>query len=471
MSRVRAVSDLVFAAVDGGVSRVEEVHAAIARRPFAAVRRAGVPAEPVRALHDGVTALVYATIRAAGAVAGAVSGAVLEAVDAAAERAAEPGAPWAAHALGALGGVIGDRLERERSALGLRMELRQGDHAVALEPEALAAAFPDATGRIALFVHGLCATEHAWRFYEHEPYGERLRGDLGYTPLYVRYNSGLHVSENGRRLADLLDAVVAAWPAAVEEVALVGHSMGGLVARSACHYGHGAGQRWVPALRHVVCLGSPHLGAPLEKVANAGAWALGVFPETRPFARVLNGRSAGIKDLRFGYVLDDEWRDADPDALLANARRELSLLESAAYHFVSATIMRDPRHPVARLVGDTLVRVPSASGHPAWRRSTRAIGSVSHLRLLNHPAVYAQLRDWLSQPPSGRRLPVGPVAPVAPVGPVGPTGPGGPASPSPAGPVGPTGPGRPSAPVAPGGPATPAGPAAPAGPVGPPAIP
>jgi PGAP1-like protein len=392
MGVLAAASELAFTAFDGAVSGIEEVHAAVARRPFAVVAHAGIPVSPVRGVHDGVSALVYAGIRATGALVGAVAGAVLDGLDV---RAGED-SRWAEHARGALSGAIGDRLERDGNALGVHMELRHRDGALAPDPAALRTAHPDATDRIALFVHGLCATEHGWGFYEHEPYGRRLRADLGYTPLYVRYNSGLHVSENGRRLAELLDAVVAAWPVEVREVALVGHSMGGLVARSAGHYGHAAGTRWLPVLRHVVCLGSPHLGAPLEKLANAGAWTLGLFPETRPIARALNRRSAGIKDLRFGYVLDDEWRDADPDALLTNARREPALLDAVAYHFVFATITRDPRHPVARLIGDTLVRVTSASGHAAWRRSTHAIAPASHLRLLNHPAVYEQLREWLA---------------------------------------------------------------------------
>jgi len=392
MGVLAAASELAFTAFDGAVSGIEEVHAAVARRPFAAVAHAGIPVSRVRGVHDGVSALVYAGIRATGALVGAVAGAVLDRLDAPAGE----GSRWATHARGALSGAIGDRLEHDGNALGVCMELRHRDGVVTPDPATLAAAYPDASDRIVLFVHGLCATEHGWSFYEDAPYGERLRADLGCTPLYVRYNSGLHVSENGRRLAALLDAVVAAWPGEVREVSLVGHSMGGLVARSAAHYGHAAHARWLPVLRHVVCLGSPHLGAPLEKLANAGAWTLGLFPETRPISRALNRRSAGIKDLRFGYVLDDEWRAADPDALLANARREPALLDAVAYHFVSATITRDPRHPVGRLIGDTLVRVGSAAGHAAWRRSMHAIAPASHLRLLNHPAVYAQLREWLA---------------------------------------------------------------------------
>jgi pimeloyl-ACP methyl ester carboxylesterase len=189
----------------------------------------------------------------------------------------------------------------------------------------------------------------------------------------------------------------------VEEIALVGHSMGGLVVRSACHTGRRRAAGWVDAVRHVVCLGTPHLGAPLEKFGNLAGWALGGLDVTRPLARLVNGRSAGIKDLRFGYLVEEDWRGRDPDALLADNRHDIPFLDSATHYFVAATLTRSPHHPVALLLGDTLVRFPSASGRgtPRARRIPfrdahgRHVGAMSHMRLLNHPAVYAQLRAWV----------------------------------------------------------------------------
>src|SRR5204862_448640 len=183
-------------------------------------------------------------------------------------------------ALGALNGAVGDRLAESGNPLALDMTLRGGGY----------------SPQIAVFVHGLCETDDAWALFGDRPYEARLEEDLGYTPLYLRYNTGLHISDNGRRLAALLEETVESWPVPVEEIVLVGHSMGGLVARSACHYGGD----WTQRVRHVFCLGSPHLGAPLEKAANLAAYALARLPETRPLAKVVNGRSVGIKDLRFG---------------------------------------------------------------------------------------------------------------------------------------------------------------------------
>src|SRR5262249_52161113 len=148
-----------------------------------------------------------------------------------------------------------------------------------------------------------------------EPYGARLRSDLGFTAVDIRYNTGRHVSENGRSLAGKLEALVAAWPVEVEQLALVGHSMGGLVARSACHLAAERGDVWVGRVRHVVSLGTLHMGVPLEEAVHVVAHGLSAVPETRTFGAFLRRRSAGIRDLRRGSLVDEDWRDCDPDAL------------------------------------------------------------------------------------------------------------------------------------------------------------
>jgi hypothetical protein len=178
--------------------------------------------------------------------------------------------------------------------------------------------------------------------------------------------------------------------------------MGGLVARSGCHYGRQAGLAWSRLVRHVVFLGSPHLGAPLEKVANVGAWMLGLSDVTRPFADALNARSAGIKDLRFGSLRDEDWQGADLDALLVDRTGDVPFLDGAAHYFVAATVTSDPAHPLGFAIGDLLVREPSAAARGRIRRVRfplehgRHFGPMNHFELLNHPDVYDQMRRWLA---------------------------------------------------------------------------
>ncbi len=195
-----------------------------------------------------------------------------------------------------------------------------------------------------------------------------------------------------------------------EEIALVGHSMGGLVARSAAHYAREHDETWVGLLRHVACIGSPHLGAPLEKAVNLLTGFLRKVDAAGADvpADLLNARSSGIKDLRHGYTLDEEWTGKDPDAVFADARRNVPLVDGVGYYFVAATISRDPEHPVGELLGDLLVRLPSASGHapePAHRipfRGGAFVPGMNHVHLANHPDVYAALRGLLGAQPARR---------------------------------------------------------------------
>jgi pimeloyl-ACP methyl ester carboxylesterase len=369
-SEVRATGELAGAAVGGGAKFIKEAHLGIASRPFGAL---GMLGAPVRVVHDRVSSAAYDLVYKALA---AGPRALVRLTPGNGIPAA--GTLRGSLALGALNGAVGDRLAASGNPLALDMTLRgEGD-----------------SPRIAVFVHGLCETDDAWALFGRRPYGARLQEELGYTPLYLRYNTGLHISDNGRRLAQLIEETVESWPVPVEEIALFGHSMGGLVARSACHYGGD----WTQLVRHVFCLGSPHLGAPLEKAANAASYALTRLPETRAVAKLVNGRSVGIKDLRFGSCAEEDWCDCDPDEFMRDRCSEMPFLECATYYFVGATLGRKPNS----LVGDLLVRYPSASGSGRKRRipfevdNGMHLGGANHFQLLNHPAVYDQIVRWLA---------------------------------------------------------------------------
>ncbi len=393
----QALGELAGKAIAGTASRTQELHEAIFERA------SGSAGPRTKAIHGAVATTVYAGLRGLARGFGQVAGAGLAIAKADdSQRLAD--SPAGGLALGALGGMHGDLLARDGSGLAIEMTLRRDSRDVALDAGGLSAAFPDASSRLAVFVHGLCETDEMWWLFGDKAnhYGVRLQRELGFTPLYVRYNSGLRISDNGQRLARLLAEIVAAWPLAVEQIVLVGHSMGGLVVRSACHYGEQAGLGWVSAVGHVFCLASPHLGAPLEKAANVTGWALGRLPETRPLARVINGRSDGIKDLRFGYLVDEDWQDRDPDALLENNRHHIPFLPTASYYYVGATLSSNPRHPLGYLVGDLLVRFPSSSGQSGKGHSIpfevdhgHHAAGLNHFNVLNDPDVYAQIHAWL----------------------------------------------------------------------------
>jgi hypothetical protein len=408
-AEVRAAGRLAGDVLAGGVGVVHDVHRAIASRSFAAV---GPVARPIQRLHDAIAGAVYGAVRIAHAAVPHV-GAAIAAAALPAEARSLSNTPRGDAALAALNGLWGDRICHRHPALALPMSVRAGGptqaHDVPLTPEDLHASFPVASSRIAVFVHGLCETDRWWWMSSHKHYGDadtshgsRLHRELGYTPVYLRYNTGHRVSDNGRGLAALMCELVEHWPTDVDEIVMIGHSMGGLVVRSACHYGHTGGHTWTSAMRHVVCLGSPHLGAPLERGANAAAWLLARVPETMPAARLLNLRSVGVKDLRFGAVVEEDWLGVDPDELLRDRCVDVPFLDHARYHFIGATVTTSSDNPVGAAVGDLLVPFSSAVGRGRRRRVPfaaehgRHLGPLHHFDLLNHPAVYQQLRTWLT---------------------------------------------------------------------------
>ena len=410
---IEAIGEVAAEALAAGGTLVSDMHEGIAGRPF---RILGPMAAPVRIAHDGISRAVHAGVRTAlrALPQGGAHALALRAGDEAPPVGTRtPGALVVA----ALNGVYGNHLATRGNALALDMEVRRHGAPVPITPDGLAAAFPDATSRIVVFVHGLCETDEAWRLLplrgagpDRRPYGERLQDELGFTPIPLRYNTGLHISENGRGLARTLEALVLGWPAPVSELVLVGHSMGGLVARSACHYGEAGDHRWTAAVRHVFCLGSPHLGADLEKGANVLAWGLARLPETRGLARVLNARSVGIKDLRRGTLVEGDWAEQDLDARAPGRHTHVPLHDGARHFVVLATLSRDPAGRVADLLGDLLVPPRSASGDTGDDDRlafppdhVHRLGGMNHLDLLNHPRVYEQIRRWLVTRPEGPR--------------------------------------------------------------------
>jgi pimeloyl-ACP methyl ester carboxylesterase len=285
----------------------------------------------------------------------------------------------------AVNGLIGDRLLRERPQLAIPLALRLDGGDVEPEPATLAAAYPEATGRLVVFLHGLCENESYWRFHRDRTgttYAEALAA-RGWTPLMLRANTGLSLRENGAALTALLQRVVEAWPVPVTRIALVGHSLGGLVMRAAGAVASEVEEPWTGRVSDVITLGTPHLGAPIAWGIGHGSRGLSRLKETAAFGRILDLRSQGVHDLVAGLA-----EDVPP-------------LPHARYHLVSATLTRSERHPVGHVVGDLLVRPPSAYGRAGGRTlfpgaDVLHVGRTDHFGLLNHPEVHAAMQRWLA---------------------------------------------------------------------------
>ena len=252
--------------------------------------------------------------------------------------------------------------------------------------------------KLLVLVHGSSMRDRQWLQAGHA-HGAALARDLGYTPVYLNYNSGLHVSTNGRAFAAQLERLVASWPVAIDELVLVGHSMGGLVARSACHAG--ADHAWRSHLRALIMIGTPHHGAPLERGGNWIDVLLGVSRYSAPLVRLGMIRSAGVTDLRYGNVLDEHWQGRDRFEYRADDRTPLPLPEGVRCYAIAGSLS-----PAAgdRVRSDGLVPVASALGihaRPelalAFPEAHRLVAyGTGHVRLLGSATVYDALRTWLA---------------------------------------------------------------------------
>ncbi len=362
----------------------------------------------------GVTGLVYGGIKGIARVAGGtVNAALAKAGPLITERFGAPASsPEREAVLSALNGVLGDQLLATANPLLINMSFRHDGRSLLLEKGALAQRFPNATGKLLLVLHGLCMNDLQWTTggkteptYNH---ADVVAKTLGYTPVYLHYNTGLHTSVNGQQFAAMLEQLVSAWPQPVEDLTLLTHSMGGLVSRSACHIAEQSDMAWRKKLRNIVFLGTPHHGAPMERVGNWIDTTLGKNRLTKPFAAIGKIRSRGITDLRYGHVLESSWlldgKELDRFERSPDSREPLPLPQDVSCFTLAATTSTEPSAFRDAWIGDGLVPLKSALGQHDEAQHCLAFAhenqlvlpGTSHIALLARPEVTAQVLRWLS---------------------------------------------------------------------------
>ena len=413
LSDIRGLAQLATQGVVGVTDLAETVHGNVYKAvavPFGPLGQAFIDRAPgasgVR--QRGITGLVYGSVRGVARLAGGAVNAALAGAAPLLPR--QSSSPTREAMLSALNGVLGDQLLASANPLTITMSLRHQGQTLALEKSALAHALPSITGKILVLLHGLCMNDLQWtaKGADGQPHnhGEVLAQSLGYTPLYLHYNTGLHTSINGQQLAALLEQLVQAWPVPIDDLSLLVHSMGGLVARSACEQARTAGLGWRAQLKNLLFLGTPHQGAPLERV---GSWIDGVLGSnaiTRPFARIGQIRSSGITDLRHGHVLAAHWEGRDRFESTdsdSHAKRPLLPLPGGVACFAVAGTTSKTQPARGGLSGDGLVPVASALGSHADPALALAFPpenqflafATDHMALLKSPAIAAQLVLWL----------------------------------------------------------------------------
>ncbi len=389
---LRGASRMAVDAVKGITHLVEDMHRNIAARSPVVGRAPG-------GRTGGITGLVYKSVRGVTHAVGFGIDLALFSLKPLLGRAGS--SPRREAILAALNGVLGDYLAATDNPLAIEMRLRRHGRPIDLTQPDLSAALPGAGARLLVLVHGLCMNDLQWKRAGHD-HGAALADELGVTALYLHYNSGLHISQNGRLFAGLLDEAVRNWPVPVTELTIIGHSMGGLLACSAALQARAAGFAWPRLLKSMVFLGTPHHGAPLERAGSRANFYIGISPYTAPFTRLSGIRSAGIRDLRHGNLRDDDWQGLRADSA-RDVRTPVPLPPGVRCYAIAATKRGEPHARGAHLTGDGLVPVASALGQhkdarfalrfPASR--THIVYGVDHFNLLASTQVCDMLRAWL----------------------------------------------------------------------------
>jgi len=399
ISDIRGTVQLATQATAGVTRIVESVHQSV-------WDKLGVPGGRTAGTTRGVTAAVFRLVNTISQLTGKSVGTVIAVL----ETVFEPGgdkverSPRGETFLSVLNGVLGDRLVEDKNPFAIPMSFRYAGQALnSMAPGSV----PANAGKVVLLIHGLCMTDlhqHArLKNYASET-GEVLATALGYCPVYLRYNSGLHISRNGQELSVRLEQLFRDWPGQIEELSVVAHSMGGLLIRSALWQAQTEGMQWPQAVKNIVFLGTPHHGAPLEKAGNWLDIFLENMPYTKPFAALGQLRSAGITDLRYGNLLDEDWTGHDRFGMNPDVRRIVPLPESVNCYTVAATRSEKRGILSDHLVGDGLVPLRSALGlHDEKQRalafkdsSQLIVYRTGHLGLLNSPGVNQKVIEWLS---------------------------------------------------------------------------
>jgi pimeloyl-ACP methyl ester carboxylesterase len=394
ISELQGISRLAIEAVVSVCEIVESVHTSINNI-------ASLPGSQKKQQAGGIASFVYKNIRGITELVGTKIDVPLAAISEALLK--EKSLPANETLRAALNGVLGDHLIKRANPLAIPMNFRRAGKN--LEPEAIAQEIQHSNGKLLIMVHGLCMNDLQWQKQQHD-HGAALAADLGLTPVYLHYNSGKHISDNGENFAQLLEKFVleltALYPHPLE-ITLLTHSMGGLISRSAFEHASSAEMSWPKYLKKLIFLGTPHHGAPLEKTGNWLDMLLGIHPISAPFTRLIQIRSAGITDLRHGNVRDTDWQPRGRFEFSGDKRIPLPLPKNVQCYAIASTTGSHSNSINNDLVGDGLVPVDSALGKHGDKKFTllfppshQWLGrDINHMQLLNHPEVYQVLRNWL----------------------------------------------------------------------------
>ncbi len=392
-SELQGITNLIVDATIGVTNLVEAMHKQVVQPSF-------LPSTTIQKLITSIASITYKNIRWSSLFIGSGISKILKKLTPAIGKIKDSYKKEVIISI--LNGVIGDYLEEKENPLKITMQFRYQSKAIAIDRKSIKAAYPNINGKILLMVHGSCMNDLQWMRKDHN-HGKILAAELNKTPIYLNYNSGLHISSNGQKLNDSLEELIKHWPVPIEELTIIAHSMGGLVTRSALYYGEQNKKDWTNYLKKVVFLGTPHHGSYIERTGSYLDLILESIPYTKPFARLGKIRSAGVTDLRYGNLIDEDWKNNDRFEIKKDQRQHIELPKQIAFYNIAAITGKESAPLSIQALGDTLVGLKSALGqHKNPGRNLHfkkeniwICYDSNHLDLLSTSRILDRLKVWL----------------------------------------------------------------------------
>lgn len=395
-SKLRGISELSIDAIHGITHIVESLHGVIQSK-FLISNKNTAQANKTQ----GITGFIYRNVRYMTSVAGSGIDKILEKIESlvTTDQLTNKVSYNREALIAALNGVLGDHLLARKNPLAIKMQFRF--HGQNLTEDQVHDQIQSSNGKVLIMIHGLCMNDLQWTKLDHN-HGEKLAKELGYTPIYLHYNTGLHVSENGQQLSDLLERIHQSFDSKLA-LNILAHSMGGLLIRSACEEARLGNKTWLTSIKRIVFIGTPHHGAHLERLGNWVDSILSLSPYTKPFSKLGKIRSSGITDLRYGNLLESDWDHEDRFEPTGDQRSPVPLLNDIEYYAIAATNKKANTVNDGKL-GDGLVTINSAFGHhkkDAFNLKFKKdnlfiIGETSHMQLLSCNKVYLKIKQWFT---------------------------------------------------------------------------
>ncbi|MDP5106910.1 MAG: GPI inositol-deacylase [Polaribacter sp.] len=392
-SELQGLTHLIMDATLGVTDLVEKMHHQVVHPPF-------LPSTPIQNIITGIAGITFKSVKWSTKLIGTSISKILAHLTPVIGNIKSSDTKQII--LSILNGVIGDYLEETENPLKIDMQFRYQSKVLQIDQESLKENYPNCAGKILLMIHGSCMSDLQWTRKNHN-HAEILSEELKKTPIYLNYNSGKHISANGKNLTENLEKLVENWPVPVEEITIIAHSMGGLITRSALYYGEQNQNNWLKHIKKVAFLGTPHHGSPVERIGNYLDLVLASVPYLKPFAKLGKIRSAGVTDLRYGNLVDEDWLNMDRFKLKKDQSQYIPLPTGIEFYSIAAVIGKETSKSKNQILGDTLVDIKSAFGehkNPAKnllfkKEHTWIAYENNHLDLLSNPKITDKLKDWL----------------------------------------------------------------------------